>query len=221
MAKSPKGGERPRQFGNREDLEGWLSAQKPDVALAIAARTALRVVPLAERAFPKSEDALSVRRFLDLMGAIFRATALARVAAVYTARANELRTTSAATAAYAAAADAVAVAAAAPAAFAADAAAYAADAAAADAAAAAAADAVSADADAAATAAVSADAAATGADIWTVVWLDAAFVLNGGSSGALASQRLWPDGAPSWAEDAWKKLRSDFPAENDWQVWTN
>lgn len=216
MAKSPRDGEPPRQINSREPLEAWLRAQKPGVAVAIAARTALRVAPLAEEAFPKNQDARAIGAFLDMIGAIFRATALAWVTAVYPTRAKALRgrdvTRDAARAAT-------------PAAHAVNAAAHAVNAAAparpagvpsfsnpAPVVNASACDAVNASVSAAATAA---------ADIWSAVSFDVAFIESGASPNTLASQRLWPNGAPSWAEDAWKKLRSDLPAKDNWWVWTN
>ncbi|AZG76109.1 hypothetical protein [Methylocystis rosea] len=154
-----------------------------------------------------------------MIGAIFRATALAWVTAVYPTRAKALRgrdvTRDAARAASRAAAAAHAV----------NASAHAVNAAAparpagtpsfanpAPVVNASACDAVNASVSAAATAA---------ADIWSAVSLDVAFIENGASPITLASQRLWPNGAPSWAEEAWKKLRSNLPAEDNWQVWTN
>ncbi|KAF0209227.1 MAG: nuclease [Methylocystaceae bacterium] len=140
---------------------------------------------------------------------------MARVAAVHPTRANELRT-------YASAAIVTATAAAADAdASAATAAAYAAARAAITVAVAASADADAAAATAYAATAAAAVASAADADIWTAVSLDAAFIEKGGAPSALASQPLWPNGAPAWAEDVWKTLRSNLPAEDNWQVWTN
>jgi hypothetical protein len=151
-----------------------------------------------------------------MIGTIFRATALAWVTAVYPTRANALRGSEITRAAARAAA---------PVAHAVNAAAHAVNAAAparpagapsfanpAPVVNASACDAVNASVSAAATAA---------ADIWSAVSFDVAFIENGASPITLASQRLWPNGAPSWAEDAWKKLWSDLPAKDNWWVWTN
>ena len=78
------------ELDDRNTLEGWLKAEGPDVVVAIAARAALRVAPLVVRAGRKTMDAKDVSAFLVLTGAAFRANALARVAAKYPARANEL-----------------------------------------------------------------------------------------------------------------------------------
>lgn len=39
----------------------------------------------------------------------------------------------------------------------------------------------------------------------------------------LASQPLWPQGAPDWAVDAWAKLKADLLAipDENWRVWTD
>ena len=63
-----------------KSLEKWLLKQPREAAITIAARAALRVTPFVGEA--------SVG---ELTGATFRATALARAAGKYPARANELR----------------------------------------------------------------------------------------------------------------------------------
>src|SRR5271165_1957622 len=66
---------------------GEREGQKRPVKVAIAARAALRVLPLAVRAAPET----AARQFANLTSAIFRSTALARVVARYPTRRNELR----------------------------------------------------------------------------------------------------------------------------------
>ncbi|MFZ3180727.1 MAG: hypothetical protein WA156_11065 [Methylocystis silviterrae] len=46
MAKKPEGGAPPLRFINQENLEAWLKTQPHEVGVAIAARAALRVLPL-------------------------------------------------------------------------------------------------------------------------------------------------------------------------------
>ncbi len=118
------------KFENDEELEAWLKTQPREVSVVIAARAALRVLPTLHR----YSTNLQPRQFADLTFAAFWASALARVAAKYPTRANELRAAYA-DAAYAAAYAADAAANSAYAAHAADSAAYAARAAAASAAA--------------------------------------------------------------------------------------
>ena len=78
------------EINDQESLEAWLEGQSLEVAAAIAARTALRVAPLTFRDARKARSAKEVSAFLVLTSVVFRASALARVAAKYPARANEL-----------------------------------------------------------------------------------------------------------------------------------
>jgi hypothetical protein len=161
-------------------------------------------------------------KFVDWTGALFRATAVARVAAKYPTRANELDAAAASVAASAVASVAANIAYSidaytpdcfADAAIAADAAARAvadADAAAARAA------------DAAARTAASARAATDDADdaaaMWDAVGADATQAQAAGAS-ALADAPLWPEETPGWAAEAWAALRSALPKVGDWEVW--
>ena len=78
------------EINDQESLEAWLEGQSLEVAATIAARTALRVAPLTFRDARKARSAKEVSAFLVLTSVVFRASALARVAAKYPARANEL-----------------------------------------------------------------------------------------------------------------------------------
>ena len=209
MAKQPEGGEPPLQFSDSKSLEAWLNTQKREVAVAIAARAALRVAPRAAGWVPYAKEKDRTRRFLNLTSAIFRATALARVASTFPTRANELL----------AAADNATENAAAYAALPADAAA------AATAAVRAAADNVANNA-AARAAAYAADTVAaieaTGfgsrfsAAIWAEVSADASALARGES---LASTPLWTLARPDWSREHWERLKAALPEDENWRVW--
>jgi hypothetical protein len=195
-------------------LQAWLVRQSSEASAAIAARAALRAMPLASQAAAGSNWA-------GLMSAIFRAGAVARAAGKYPARADYFRSAGyhaatafddqvnapvagfnragfAATAAWSAANGARAAAFGHEFALAA--------------------------ADAARNAADSVDAAARAAEsddadiIWEEARRDVAMV---GSAGAtvLADAPLWPRGVPDWARKAWAVLRAALPKDEDWDVW--
>jgi hypothetical protein len=71
-------------------LEAWLNGQSRDVAVAIAARAAMRVVPLVVRAPEKEGRNEDVDGFLMLTGAVLRACAVAWVSARYPSRLDRL-----------------------------------------------------------------------------------------------------------------------------------
>ncbi len=206
------------KISSRQELRDWLESlppeQRREVAVAIAARAALRVVPLVET--DGSEwHIYDARRFQSLTFNVFCVAASARVAAQYPTHANELRAyADSAAAAARAAADAADAANATASAFygyadsAADSANYAAVAA-----------------HAAATARAShpsriaGDAINAATTIFAVVSNDANFIALGGAANVLASEPLWPDGAPRWAGYYWKHLQDALPRKGDWQVW--
>ena len=215
-------------FSNDQELSSWLKTQPREISVIIAARAALRVLPVAALELPAKDWG----RFSALISAMFWATALARVAAKYPTRTNELRTTSVVgrhffttAAATDRAAVAATLAAAATHADATTAAAYAGN--------------------AAAAAVVAAAAVADPADAfaWTALSNDADFISQGGAVAELADRPLWPsrvigsfntvpfnkmainafrrqDGTPPWAAELWTNLKAALSPGEDWEVWT-
>jgi hypothetical protein len=226
---------------DRKTLKAWFESQPRQVSVLIAARAALRTLPLfsAHAHALGSRDVSSLesapRRFADLAGALFRATALARVAGTYPTRANALSARDAvaasdaaashaagstdAYAAYAATYAAASHAASSTDAYAAYAATYAADAA--DAAGNVAAGNAS---DAAGYASDAADAGASGYSgtardaLWTSVRADA-LAIEGDGVQALLRSRLWMTPSPGWAIRAFGALREALPKAENWDVW--
>lgn len=183
-------------ISSRQELADWLEGQKREVAVVLALRAALRVLPLTAQDPRMSGDASDGRRFAIRQIRTFRA--LFACAAV-------LRFSSDAAirdAAVAFAADAADAAAAVVFALAADATAAAA---------------------AAAYAAYAAVAATNppdrGAVIWRAVNRDIAMLADGAD---LARAELWPDGAPDWANEHWAKLKPWLEARRGghWRFWT-
>jgi hypothetical protein len=197
-----------------KSLEIWLRGQSREVAAAIAARAALRVAPLVIAAKPKRKSAKATRLFANLTSAVFRASALARVAAKYPASAKELRR----------AADAAAFALTdfSPAADVAYFAAHAAFCAAeivglADRAFASRAKAAAYAADASADVAGSIPGAYSAA-VWSEIRADIASILADGVR-VVMDRPLWSTETPKWASSAWIDLKSSLPPEENWEVW--
>jgi hypothetical protein len=193
-------------------LEAWLGTQPRQTAVTMAARGALRVVPLVGTASRE----LVKRQLSQLTEATFRATALARAVGKYPVLANELH----------AAANAAAFAAANPsrspralgAAWAVSAASFAADTAL---------DAAGHTGDdvlgrrAAETNIRAARAAAALADdaaFWAEVRADAEASSRDGAA-ALADRPLWSLGTPDWAAGHWAKLHAALPRGQNWEIW--
>ncbi len=205
-------------FSDRKAIEGWLGGIKPakgrrQVAVALAARAALRVTPLFAKALALGKKAPAIFES-GMMLPSLRASALSWAAARYPAHGNVIRVDAphAADDAYIAAqtatrttdttlADVARVARAA-----ADAAYVAIG-----------------DAEAASRAAYAArasrvayaDAAAAGA-------ADAAIIESGRSGAELAGLPLWPNGVPDVVAEDWQILRAALlAADEGWEVWTD
>ncbi|MGO9771291.1 MAG: hypothetical protein ACLPSW_17410 [Roseiarcus sp.] len=207
-------------FRDREEVKRWLDAIEPaerrrDVAVALAARAALRVLPLLGRELTEGK-----RKRGDILSYLvlpcLRATALPWTASKYPAHANELRVEAIqATDAAIVAAAAAAVAKVGVAASAANAAVYAAET-------------VNAAADSATyTAAAAVEAGSYSAFVADTVAYDAydadTAVIDSGRSGvALSEMPLWPKSAPGWATEGWRSLKSALLTANEgWEVWTD
>jgi hypothetical protein len=58
-----------------------------------------------------------------------------------------------------------------------------------------------------------------GDDIDAAFAADAAFIDGGGSGFALAARPLWLNGIPQWVQEEWARLKSGLPKGEHWEVW--
>ena len=193
------------EINNREELEAWLRKEPREVAAALAARAALRVLPLLQTT--KFDE------LRDISLPVFRALAVSWAVARYPARGTEL----AARGGYMAAAQFMAFG---PT----DVTALVANAAARTAAAAVTPDALTAAARAAAYAAdaifAAADDGAAAAAFWSAVSIDATRVEDRWSVSDIAGSPLWPQGQPERLQSLWLEMKTMLLAERqDWPVW--
>jgi hypothetical protein len=217
----------PLKIKDRESLEAWLLSQPPEVAALIAARAALRVLPLYSREALGLEDR---RGFVRSAASLFRAIALARVMAKYSlydekfrilvshaeSRARAVAGLHYAAASAAAATANAATAAAAPSLLRAANYASAAAEAAADSAGAATYSPMERDTPTSAAAAKTA-----AASLWATIEVDAVYLQKAGASvRRLADRPLWPKIArPGWAARSLTSLYNALPADQNWEVW--
>lgn len=209
-------------------MEAWLQRQPVEVAVAFAARAALRVLPLLQNA-----QSGSFRRdyFEEIVLPVFLATDVAWSTAKYPAKATEFKKTAgrARFAAYVVGNGAAQIGhtAARDVAFAAY---YAATGVAPDAelattyAANAISDAImvaqgipaSSSYGSAYDALASADAA-----LWSAVSIDAARVVEGAAVSVIVGSPLWPQGQTDWLRSLWQEMKAALlAAKQDWDVWT-
>lgn len=219
------------EIGDADSLDIGLRSQAPGVAALIASRNALRTAPLAVRDARKASNAREVSSFRILTSIAFRASAIARVAVKYPARANALKLAALVAAARASASDASAdasraavgwailgsgcsLAAAAAATEAASVSMLAAPGLSAPSEISPSAIRLDAPADASFTAAYATADPALRAEIA----FDVA-AANRFGVGPLADLPLWLRTAPEWAHAAWNGLRSALPQDEGWEVW--
>lgn len=193
------------EFSNREDVERWLRGKPRDIAMVIAARALLRVVPLLANALGGRGGAFLVKK--DIVIPVLHAASIALDAIHGGAGYAGVRGALSYFASSAAAFDV---------AFVARAAADTLDAVHARDSVPAAADAIS------ATAAAGRAAGVALNSNYGAVSGDANASERGMTTISLARSGLWPRGVPEWAKNNWSRLKEALLSLDDnWEVWTS
>ena len=89
VMKSGSGPPSSLSFNDRDQLKGWLRTQSREICIGIAMRAALRVLVLTAQVAPCIDTRYGLGGFRRSIFLLFRATALARIAVICPARAEE------------------------------------------------------------------------------------------------------------------------------------
>jgi hypothetical protein len=206
-------------FQGGEALAAALRERSRAEAILVANRSALRALPAEASEISEGCSLRDARYYAQTFLLLFRAGAVARVAALFPSRAKELSAGEIAEIAQAIVADSP-------------------DPAGIDAAGSAAA-AAEADTDLDDAAEAAADAAFAAARAYchadpdafdeffgeegltdAGAYDDVEFLAGGGTLAQLADRPLWPEATPEWADKLWARILAVMPTQDDWAIWT-